>query len=234
MAFPLPPYTDGQTHTEDGVDYSYDEASGVWLVVVPTSGGGGGGGGTVDASMIAPSYHITATIRTQCNNTISGNQINIITGASRKANCFSSFEHAATGSDPVGYVVPAGFTLPGQDEYSRLGSIQVVNAGKYRVRWKCETVMTNLEQNPVESALHYLQLDGKTVLTGNNVREYFNVGTSNDWSSQDFRSRVRTEVEGIISVPADGLITLAINMGSMNPNPGSVRNFQHLHLESLF
>ena len=233
MAFPLPPYTDGQTHTEDGVDYSYDEASGVWLVVVPTSGGGGGGG-TVNASMIAPSYHITATIRTQCNNTISGNQINIITGASRKANCFSSFEHAATGSDPVGYVVPAGFTLPGQDEYSRLGSIQVVNAGKYRVRWKCETVMTNLEQNPVESALHYLQLDGKTVLTGNNVREYFNVGTSNDWSSQDFRSRVRTEVEGIISVPANGLITLAINMGSMNPNPGSVRNFQHLHLESLF
>ena len=232
MAFPLPPYTDGQTHTEDGVDYSYDEASGVWLVVVPTSGGGGGG--TVDASMIAPSYHITAAIRTQCNVTISSNTTNIITGASRKANCSSNFEHFPTGTDPVGYVVPTGFTLPGQDEYSRLGSIQVANAGKYRVRWMCETVITDQAATAVESALHYLQLNGKTVLTGNAHREYFAYKLSSSWSSQDFRARVRTDVEGIITVPASGLITLAINMGGMQPNPGSVLNFQHLHLESLF
>lgn len=233
MAFPLPPYTDGQTHTEDGVDYSYDQASGVWIVVVPTSGGGGGGG-TVDASMIAPSYHITASIRTTCFATISSNTANIITGASRKANCASTFEHAATGSDPVGFVVPTGFTLPGADEWSREGSIQVANAGKYRVRWACDTVITDPAQTAVDSALHYLRVNGTTVLTGNAPREYFTYKLSTQWSSQDIRARVRTEVEGIINIPANGLISLAVNMGGMQPNPGSIMNYQHIHLESLF
>lgn len=30
MAFPSPPYTNGQTHTENGISYSYDNTKGVW------------------------------------------------------------------------------------------------------------------------------------------------------------------------------------------------------------
>lgn len=39
MAFPIPPYTDGQTHTEGTITYTYSAATGAWLK--PASGGGG-------------------------------------------------------------------------------------------------------------------------------------------------------------------------------------------------
>lgn len=40
MAFPAGPYTDGQTHTEAGVNYTYSSATGAWVKVVAAGGGG--------------------------------------------------------------------------------------------------------------------------------------------------------------------------------------------------
>lgn len=236
MAFPLPPYTDGQTHTEDGVDYIYDEGSGVWLVVTPESSGGGGGGTVnVDASMIAPSYAITATIRTTGSLVLSSNQQNIVSGPSKKAGCQSRFYPEASAQLPNGFVAPTGFVLAGPDPWTPNGGIEVVNAGKYRFRWRCETTLAApSEVTMQEQASHQLLINDIIAVEDLCSREYFMYKVSMNWSSQDYRGRMITNSEGIINIPANGILSLAIRPGSLSTNPGTFYNYQNLHLESLF
>lgn len=203
------------------------EFNAVQAQIAGLSGGGGGGG------IVAPTYHGTFAINGSGNSNLASFQNNVMTGSARKAGMNISANSANTSG-------AADFTLPTQPfEYSPTnivqlsdGSIIVTNGGKYRFVFQSETVFGTNETQSSQNLKHILRINNVDAVAAVGPRMLY-VSTNSNASSPSRAPILKTEIEGIITIPANGELSLSLFTGNVSAG-SSFNHYSHLHIESLF
>lgn len=175
--------------------------------------GGGGGSGGIVAPTASGFFALSA------DHNLSNNQTAIITGASKPAGTYIDVHTMNTWD-------AAKFTLNYGD-----GGITVTDAGKYIVRFKFVCRSNTAPTNASQGIKHALLVNGVEKLSAKGFQSF--QPTNNSGSLGNYHVFWELDAEGIVDIPANGVVTLTINPQAYGSNLSTSSHIQ-INLTSLF